>query len=90
MRSHVTTWFGTLVLLVNTNIIGAVILLDNTRNPSTGDNLDGIADPTAGIVLPEIPGLEITVNSVGDTEAPELKSTTTSLGINSEGTDAAD
>ena len=69
---------------------GALVRLDNTGSPGLGDNLDEIqfADTPQTVVVPEIPGLSITVHSIGPDG--DLNSTATSLGINAAGTDDTD
>ncbi len=71
------------LLIVGSSICHAVIIrLDNTGSPGLGDNLDGIGvgvTPT-NVDVPEIPGLSITIHSIGPDGG--LNSTAISLGIN--------
>ena len=68
----------------------AIVLLDSTGDPSTGDNLDGIIEPTSGITVPELPGLNVAVTAVTGTGNVVINSTGTSLGLNSDGDDDTD
>ncbi len=71
-----------------------VIWLDNSGDPSTGDNLTGISTTPFTISVPEITGLEMTITAIlGTDTGAKLNSTATSLGINSDNdsdTDAFD
>lgn len=71
-----------LLALVAPLCSAAIIRLDNTGSPGLGDNLDGIevGDTPITVSVPEIPGLMITVHSLGPDG--ELNSTSISLGIN--------
>lgn len=63
----------------------AIILLDNTGDPGTGDNLDGISTTPVTNDVPEISGLQIIITGIlGTDTGAELNSTSTSLGINSD------
>ena len=62
-----------------------IIRLDNTGNPGTGDNLDGMSTTPTTISVPEISGLEMTVTAILGTDTGiDLNSTSKSLGINSD------